>query len=300
MTRLAVACASLVGALLLSGCAADPLALETATELPLEDGGTLLSGVVVDDLIQPLEGAVITVEGEEATTDASGRFRITGLTAGSYRAVAAKEGFLAAELTVELAGGEVVEVQFILVPLASAAAFHETFRRAGFIGCSAASRNPAESFQLAVCGVVQVLGIQGVDEFITDFNDPGMGPDVVGAWGETTWQPNQATSQRMYVIWWVQPEARQPGDIDGGKVNETTGTSPVRVSLTKEQIANANQSDQPQCPEMDCVFIAGHGAAYDETQNPSLVLMVQQRYEDFLTLFHGGRFPSDFSALPDA
>lgn len=78
------------------------LAQETAT----------LTGSVVDKEQRPLPGATVTAtpatggSSQGATTDASGRYQITGLAAGSYRVTASLADFATAEVQLSLSAGE--------------------------------------------------------------------------------------------------------------------------------------------------------------------------------------------------
>lgn len=68
-----------------------------------------------------LEGATITVDGMDATSDASGDYTITGLNPGTYDAICTKEGYIAQTISVTITGGETTDQDFVLEAVPNAA-----------------------------------------------------------------------------------------------------------------------------------------------------------------------------------
>ena len=78
------------------------LALHSSAQEQMGKGR--IAGIVVDENGQPLEGALILVEGLESTTklqsysDKKGRFAVAGMGTGQWRITASKEGYLSSYL----------------------------------------------------------------------------------------------------------------------------------------------------------------------------------------------------------
>ena len=135
--------AALAVAILLAGCSA-PKAAEPDASQPVAPAGSLL-GVVVDEAVRPLAGAVITIPAlpalAPATTGEDGLFRFDGLAPGAVFVQVEKPGYLAATAQGRVsddAGAPVLNV--VLRPLAETTPYivQETWE--GIVDCGLGSQ----------------------------------------------------------------------------------------------------------------------------------------------------------------
>jgi TolB protein len=76
-----------------------------------------IAGTVTDaDTGGPIEGAAVSVDGEEAVTGQNGTYRIDGLEAGEHTVAAEAEGYQPANQAASVAVGETTTVDFALAP----------------------------------------------------------------------------------------------------------------------------------------------------------------------------------------
>jgi uncharacterized repeat protein (TIGR01451 family) len=72
----------------------------------IENANYVTSGIIRDELGNPIAGVVITIGDKTATTDANGVWEITGLSEAEYTVTASKEGYTFSSQTVELGNEE--------------------------------------------------------------------------------------------------------------------------------------------------------------------------------------------------
>jgi hypothetical protein len=275
------------------------------------DGG-VIAGVVVDDLIVPIVGATVTLDGHESMlTDTNGSFRF-GLVAPGERSLAATlEGYASATLMVTVIVGEASQASLTLVRDSIAQAYHETATQSGFIACSTGLRDPAHANDTYVngCGVLIIAGLGSLDKIGLDWKIGQRSGDAVGFWGETRWVPSFSASPGLIVRWAVQnaplysSNAADYPNFEAIDLAGVKGKTPLSVRipmdwLAKESLVNVGR---PVCPlEKNCYLGSGH-IPYSQTTSSTVdaTAQVQQRYEEFLTIFHKGVLPERFTALPD-
>lgn len=102
-----------------------------------EDTGGI-RGVVVDQAIKPIVGAVVTLSiGKNTTTTDEGTFTFTGLQAGDYFISAGKPGHKAAQVSTTVVAGDADPpvVRVLLEAMTLASPYLETLRLDGFYEC---------------------------------------------------------------------------------------------------------------------------------------------------------------------
>jgi len=80
------------------------------------EGSASLKGYVLNSLSQPIEGVVITSVDQKytATTDATGRYRITRIAEGTYRFVVTCPGYAPVEQVITFTAGKATKANFAL------------------------------------------------------------------------------------------------------------------------------------------------------------------------------------------
>ena len=104
-----------------------------------ETGG--IRGVVVDQAIKPVIGALITLTGgRNSTSDSLGQFNFTGLDPGEYLILVGKPGFKAAQTTTTVVAGvaDPPVVKVLLEALSTAQPYQDIFKLDGFYECASA------------------------------------------------------------------------------------------------------------------------------------------------------------------
>lgn len=127
--------------LLLAGCT-DTDGVDSGLQGPLsQEDGILLSGFVADDVLLPVEGAFVSVEGFETVveSDVEGRFLLGPFQPGEYTLHAEKAGYTPTTQQVRLAWDDVPSPLLILEASATTVPYHETQHHVTFVQC--ASRN---------------------------------------------------------------------------------------------------------------------------------------------------------------
>jgi len=127
---------------------------------------SLVKGKVVDAQGNPVEGAIVTFESQgsnakrDTKTDKKGEFLQVGLTSGSWKVTATKQGVGTQTQTGNITQGRPVDLNFKLAPAAAG-------------GAAAAGGDPKAAAELqALAGAAQAAQAAGNwDEAITKFNE---------------------------------------------------------------------------------------------------------------------------------
>ncbi len=140
----------------------EPLQKERA-DVTADLGG--VEGVVTDDAVQPVEGANVTLQELDRTTQTAsdGSYAFSKIEPGAYTVVFRSDGFITAQETVTVQAGQAAILDVILTHAASQQAFMQQQELAGFIECGLGwetDPNPlpgATSNAVAICAVPQGL-----------------------------------------------------------------------------------------------------------------------------------------------
>lgn len=127
----------------LAGCSSGPKEEEPAGDgaLPVTDTTGGIRGLVVDQSVVPVPGALITLSGGRNTTsDEAGRFNFTGLQPGDYFLSAGKPGFTGVQVAATVVAGvaEPPIVKVLLERLTTAQPYLDHFKLDGFYECAQA------------------------------------------------------------------------------------------------------------------------------------------------------------------
>ena len=134
----------LLVSIVLAGCSDDPPSAATQDEgvfAGLDESAEATSttgaiaGVVVDEAIRPVPRANVTLvaAGKNVTTDDEGRFAFEGLEPGTYFLDAAAHRFAKAQVSADVAAGEVSTVRILIARLTTVEPYQQTLNFEGFI-----------------------------------------------------------------------------------------------------------------------------------------------------------------------
>lgn len=280
------------------------------TNYPISETGIM--GVVIDDSFSPIVGASVVLDGQTQTTsNDAGLFFFGPLEPGLYTVGATAPGFQATSMDATVLADKLTQMKIILVAGPAAAVYFETRIQTGTLACGGAFRlgSPSSS-STTICGNTFLVGVY-LDQYLLGWNVGTLrGSDVVGFWGETMWTSSQALGSGMLMIWFVSSASPESSIVENrvAAIGSAEGTSRVSLPLTIDVALNATDQ-QPTgtgaivCQEGECWLESGHYSAARTLGTGSAAdvgFTVQQRYDDFLTIFHGGVLPELFTALPDA
>lgn len=292
---------------ILAGCAASPEPGSSFAEPGTfhDDETGAVRGIVTDDQLAPIVDALVTLGTLETRSDLAGAFAFSFVKPGRHLLMVAAVGFESMEREADVTAGAPVELRIQLRALPSVVPYYASFTASGVIACAwGLAVNGDDGYYGTVCGLLPLVGISGVDSFITDFHDVGMLPDVAGLVAETEWDSTQALGDWMFVRWWTLPQPRTT-EQGGGLLNVSSSGSPVRLTISVQQLSEAtypSNSEDSACPDLTgCALLATHHSFADKSRPLDATVTIQQRFTDWLTVFHGGDFPGvSFSALQDA
>lgn len=106
---------------------------------PIDPDVGVIRGLVVDQSIAPIAGALITISGgRNATTDAAGAFNFTDVVPGDYVVAVTKAGFKGSQVTTHVVGGESEPdmVKLLLERISQATPYLDHFKLEGFYSCT--------------------------------------------------------------------------------------------------------------------------------------------------------------------
>ncbi len=159
----------LLAAFVLAGCSSggggetpgnqDKLDVDAAT------GG--IRGVVVDQAISPVAGALVTISGGASTESGpDGAFNFTRLEAGEYLVSVGKPGFKGAQTTTTVVAGdaEPAIVKLLLERLSTATPYLDHFKLDGYYDCAFSYGNPGQPIITDACDFGYRTAWDGVNE----------------------------------------------------------------------------------------------------------------------------------------
>lgn len=295
---------------LFAGCTGaniEPESVGAPGQLVTDEHGAI-EGLVTNDALEPLADVVVILDGDQNTfTTEHGAFSLPLVPPGTHVVAVSKDGYLGAFGAVDVFASEVATLRLVMVTAEAARAYHETKIKAGLIGCGAAVTANGVTPTPSLCGLQDTAGvpIESFNKHVTDLEMGTVTPSWVGFWAETTWTTTQALGSQMTVNWWT---ANAPIGTPGRVLNDqipngtVAGPSPLRTRFTLEEaqgkITSGITGERTICFQT-CIVSAGHFAAPENVNGIGAGVTIQQRFDDYVTLFHYGDLPTEFSALPD-
>ena len=196
-----------VALLLLAGCSQDPgsaaVELGDGSQVQLKDADATasrgaISGVVVDEAIRPVAGALLTLLGPQAsaTSDENGLFTFERLEPGLYTVAANATGYFPAQTTAEVLAGDVAKVRMVLPLDTTPKPYHTTLKFDGFV--QAGNGLVDQAYQLFVKDVT------GIDFCTCQFYFQAEAEPETQVI-EVTWEPSvqnpTAASSGYWALW---------------------------------------------------------------------------------------------------
>ena len=323
MSRFALG-ASLGIALVLAGCAAGESTAEpdTTNIVLLEDHGGL-RGLVIDDAINAVPGALVAINGTEffATSGPDGGYVIPNVPPGTYEVSATLEGYAGASAMVEVVAGEVASHDFTLTNLASEDAYHVVQLKKGRTFCATAWRGPlppgfnvagrnvSDDGAFAACGAAYGTPVSNLDSFVVIFEiSSGNISDVNALALETHWVRTQTFGSGLSVLWEnYQDLIAYTFTEPVRNFTSVRGVSPLIAVVDQDTIwANMTHWDPPPkyCnPNSTCKFWARvfpYASTFGPSSAADFALYVDQPYDHYVTEFYRKDPPEGYTAIADA
>jgi hypothetical protein len=280
-----VRAALLAGCILAAALAGCSGGTETPVDVPLGPGRAVFAGVVVDEAIRPVAGAVVDVtdSGQETTTDDEGAFLLP-VPVGSHAVEVRHAAFapLRQAIDVPEAGARGIVLRFTFT--ASKAPYSTLAKYDGFVVCSlGVSLIFSEECGEGVGTPAGRFGKQGNNAIRYDFqsDSPALKTVVV----EQVWEPTSDAGREMLVLlrtnWTCEPACG--GDAVGeGSVQ---GPSPLLLRVDEADLA-AHLADPAT------VFTTYTLARNDVSQ---VNVLLNQGFQLFVTLFYREPAPEGYS-----
>lgn len=288
---------------------ADSFEDEGAPEVQVTETTGGIRGVVVDEAIRPIAGAVIELVGGDAPTKAEttegGLFAFSGLKAGVYLLKAGHPLYDTQQVSAEVEAGvkEPAPVKILLTRQIFEKPYMQTLKFDGFIVCSFNSQgllseecgegvgSPHQTCDLVggPCVANPILPGQRIGKQAgnrVQFNVPITEPGLAGIVFEKVWKPTSEAGNELYtpigLDWVCNPFCGWNDIKKDGKTVELQGGSPQwaqigQIEVTENEIVIGEN-----------VTMFTWAGSFDD----DVGLALNQAYQDFMTL-------SYFLALPE-
>lgn len=281
---------SLVSVVLLAGCSGkdapavttDDASVVVKQDAAAGDVGTL-EGTITDDSLAPLARAQVGLDGLDVRTitNDAGRFVFEKIPPKEYVLLVNALGYESIAKRISISAGETSGITLMLRPLFGAESFVSTVLYKGLINCGVGLVVIAST---SSCGAADY-------EVATDTE---VTYDVTTMIDELVWQATTAFSaQRLQITMGVNEDCTSfcEYEYDYGIVE---GTSPVRL-----------RADAPLDPISDGVedtlYTVRHRVwtPFQSPDPPFIIVVLEQPFTIYSSMFYGAPAPEIFSAIPD-
>lgn len=284
--------ALIVAAASLSGCVEQPLESAAVAAEPkgvadanFGNGGNIF-GLVADEELSPIEGALVALEGNvSVTTDAGGQFRLLNIAPGEHRIIVQALGHQSVARQVTVEAGATMEVAFTLERIPIAEPYYDFFAKVGFACLQTYTAGVRLTFGNLACPnppasvLVQFQATRGVETIVS----------------EMVWQQTSALSARILGIDLWQGGVRTGVWTCDYCYGSAQGPSPVilRVDGAFEGINGEEAEDTSTIDNI--VILRG-----DPTFAGQVGLIYSQKVDVYTSVFYGASAPDGYTGLPDA
>jgi hypothetical protein len=275
-------------AAVLAGCSGGDAA--QPVDIPVGEGRAVLAGVVVDEAIRPVAGAVVDVtdSGLEATTDESGEFLLP-VPVGAHVLEVRHADYAPVQQTVSVPDTGLRGLTLRLVLPASEAPYKTVAKYDGFVVCSLGiSLIFSEECGEGVGTPVGRIGKQANNAIRYDFQSES--PSLKTVVVEQVWEPTSDAGREMLVIfatnWTCEPACGGDGVGEGSM----QGPSPLLLRVDEADLA-------PHLQDPATVFTTYTLARNDVSQ---VNVLLNQGFQIFVTLFYREAGPDGYSFVAGA
>jgi hypothetical protein len=290
-----------VALLSFSGCLASSdastVAASTSPASALDsDSGSIQVQVVTPEL-QPVEGAQVELAGADRSlvTAADGAVRFDGLAPGPYTVVAAKPGYTSRQPKghlVDVVAGETQQVSLQLEAALVASAentYHTTFPLRGFIGCSARVY-PAAS---QTCDRQALVADPNGKSSHRWMADSALAQTVVL---EMDWQPSiEALPFQLNLVAYRVRTCTATTCAFSESIFDAKGPAPVYGVVREDAAKNLTKRLSPDPTKFPRELYA-ETLVHCPTPDCYASVVVQQKYDAWITVFYGEQAPEMWSA----
>ena len=228
---------------------------------PTEKGKGALGGVVVDEAIRPVAGAVVTLAslGLNVTTAEDGTFAWTALEPGTYFLAASAPRFTAVQTSADVVAGETRFVRMQLTADQSPVPYHETYHHTGYMqawaGIGQFFVEATQDNGSALCDCrLYFTPVEGLSEAVY----------------EAFWDWTLPDPGGLAELYWVVEQ------IEGDAYREDYCFSPCHAVIAGSEFTSGVQ-------------------AYARLDGPDAWVAYQQQFELYMTLFYNGDAPEGWS-----
>lgn len=260
-----------------------------------EDTGAISGRVTDESLLPVVEARVVLDDAKTTFTDGNGSFAFGFVEPGTHELVVAHDRYETGLLRVVVERDGIAEAQLVLTELPATRPHHETMTGAGILACHAAFSVAGEQGEEFSCSAEGELS-----NYVPVSYHLGAMGNVSAVVAETTWEAAQATANGMLITWYIEYDDLLNPVFHLGTAY---GDNPVVHVMNETLFATAleERQDTPCTPE-DCTITGRHKpfGLYPGTGVVDIGLMIDQHFDEYVTVFYNQNVPADFSALPDS
>jgi hypothetical protein len=312
--------ASILAVMLLAGCASSGAHSDQAgAQTAIDPGLGTVTGIVTDDSLNVLANATVNVSTVQTSTNPEGRFTISRLQPGPHRIDVTKPGFANTSTAIDVQAGQVVTLEFVLLPVPAGGAYHVTQIKKGTIFCGTAWRHPKVSTPVggtsggafAACGAFYGTPLNNTDSFVVEFRTTQDVALVKSFVFETEWQASQTFGKGLSLLWEVHQDLvaytftellRNFTHVEGvspfhKEVNEST----IKKNVTERKDKDGKLAKYCH-PGEACLFwgrMFPFASTFGASSPVDFAFYLDQRYTHYVTEFYGLENPPGFTLLRD-
>lgn len=275
-----------------------------------------IHGIVVDDSLLPVSGAIVTLvaDGRATKTNSDGVFAITLVPVGEQRLLVEALGYGSIAANIQISAEQTTHVDLTMSRVATAEAYHVAKIGRGLFGCGETYRQGLWT----VSGVPYLGGaFFGISACPNLSGDPDQDitwntelSDNITLWRgaafETEWRSTQAFGNGMVQDWAVTGCANNRN----ATFTRDTGPSPLREVLNAFQLdyrlndlPNSSCNGDERCNLEGCEIMNrmfSWPSTFGQDSLFDIGITIQQTFTTYLTEFYRAEPPHGYSALPDA
>ncbi|MBI2077667.1 MAG: carboxypeptidase regulatory-like domain-containing protein [Euryarchaeota archaeon] len=276
-----------------------------AAPAEVDENTGAIEGIVHDDSLNPIAGAVVAVGAPpvvETVSDATGRFSLSKVPPGTHSLYAQKLGYDAFVKSVGVVVGEVLQADILLVPTAIMEGWHNILHEVGLLGCALSWRPAVQYSGVSACGAVE----SPYDRFLIVWKLTGKVEEWKSVVFEAEWRSTQPVGAGLSINW----EVNGCSNVGTARFARTQGQSPVRARLDDVQLEDRLENvTSGTCGKSVCSSttkkceLFSRSFSYPDTLGTSSPADVgftfQQKHDLYIAEFYNEVSSVDFSSIAD-